>query len=92
MYLPITVPFSNTGEHHGIINKLTKTYGVDLLAEKYVELSSSTYYTGEIETLVNHGTGHYQSQSDGTSTYIEISFIKGFIYPDGYTLKGPEKT
>ena len=37
MYLPLTVPFSNTGEHHGIINKLTKTNRVDLLAEKYVQ-------------------------------------------------------
>ena len=89
MYLPLTVPFSNTGEHHGIINKLTKTYGVDLLAEKYVELSSSPRFTGEINTLVNHGTGHYQSKSDGSSTYIQISFLKGYIFPTGYTLKGP---
>ena len=88
MYFPLTVPFSDTGEHHGIINLLNKIYGVDLLAEKYVELSSSTYYTGNIETLVNHGTGFYQSKSDGSSIYMQVSFLKGYIFPTGYTLKG----
>lgn len=88
MHLPITVPFSNTGEHHGIINKLNKEYKIDLLGEKYLSLSSSKDFTGTISSLVNHGTGYYQSQSDGSSTYIQISFLNGYIFPTGYTLKG----
>ena len=87
-YLPLTVPFSATGKHHGIINVLNKTHGIDLISENYLSLSSSPRYTGDIKTLVNHGTGHYQSGSDGTSTYIQISFLKGYIFPTGYTLKG----
>ena len=88
MNLPLTVPFSDTGEHHGIINKLSKTYNIDLLGENYLSLSSSEYLSGDIKTLVNHGTGHYRSKSDGSNTYIEITFIKGYIYPTGYSLKG----
>ena len=87
-YLPLTVPFGSTGEHHGIINKLSKTHNVDLLGENYISLSSSSTRSGKIETLVNHGTGFYQSQSDGSSTYVQISCSKGYIFPTGYTLKG----
>ena len=89
MNFPVTAPFSDTGEHHGIINKLTKTFNIDVLNEKYVSLDSSPKYTGEITALVNHGTGHHQSKSDGISTYMQISFNKGYIFPTGYTLKGP---
>ena len=85
---PISIPFSNTGAHHGIFNILTKKFKIDLLAEKYVNLSLSTIYTGHLSALVNHGTDHCQSTSDGSSTYIQISFLKGYIYPTGYTLKG----
>ena len=89
MPLPITLPFSDTGEHHGIINTLSKSYGIDLLGQNWVSLSSSEIYTGEINTLVNHGTGHYQSRDTSKkNTYIQVSFLKGFIFPTGYTLKG----
>ena len=81
MYLPLTVPFSDTVEHHGIINKLAKTYETDLLAEKYVEPSSSNDCTGKIETLVNHGTGHYQSNIYASSIHVQVSFLKGYIFP-----------
>ena len=88
MFLPITVPFNDTGEHHGLFNTLNKHFGVDLLGEKYVDLTSSEKYTGEISTLVNHGTGHYQSKSASCDTFMQITFLKGFIFPTGYTLKG----
>lgn len=88
MFLPISIPLSNTGAHHGIINTLNKTYKVDLLSEKYVNLSSSGHNLGNINTLVNHETGLYRSKSDGSSTYIQITFLKGYIFPTGYTLKG----
>ena len=84
----ITVPFSNTGEHHGIINKLTEEYKIDLLAKKIVKLKSSGRNTGEISTIINHGTGHYQPTSNDNNTYIQTTFLKGFVYPTGYTLKG----
>ena len=90
MFLPISIPFINKSEHRGIIHALTQEYGVDLINENYVNLSSSTRYTGEIDTVVNHGTGHYQSMKSGDDkeSFIQITFLKGFIFPTGYTLKG----
>ena len=89
MHIPIKVPFSDTGKHHGIINKLNKAYGIDLLGQRYVYLSSSTKYTGDINTIVNHGTGHYQTQDISTmNSFIQISFLKGYIFPTGYTIRG----
>ena len=92
MYTPITVPFSDTGEHHGIFSKLRKTHKIDLLGKNYLNLSSSKYFDGEISTLINHGDGFYRSTSDGESTYIQIAFLRGLIYPTGYTLRGREGT
>jgi hypothetical protein len=89
MSLPITIPFIDTGKHHGIINTLNKACEIDLLGENWVSLSSSEVYTGEISTLVNHGTGHFQSKdSSKSNTYIQVSFLKGYVFPTGYTLKG----
>ena len=51
-------------------------------------MSSSSVYASNIESLVNHGTGYYYTSSDGSSAYIQISFLKGYIFPTGYTLKG----
>ena len=87
---PFSVPFSNTGEHHGIIHTLNKSYNIDLLGENYIKLSSTKVYTGEINTLVKHGTGHCQAEQ-GTgekSIYIQVTFLKGFVFPTGYTIKG----
>lgn len=88
MYNILSAPFSNTGDHHGVISRLNKAYNIDVLTKKYINVSSSPKHDGEIETVVNHGTGYYRSKSDGTSTYIQISFLKGNIFPIGYTLKG----
>ena len=78
--------FSNTGEHHGIFYSLNNTNKIDLLGKKFISLSSSPSDRGNIEAIVNYRSNAYRAKTDGNSIFVQITFLKGYIFPTGYTI------
>ena len=73
---------------NGIINKLKSVYKVDPITEEYVIPSSNDNCLGNVNTLVLWDNYVFQACGNGIKPWIQLSFPKGYIFPNAYSMRG----